>query len=385
MRRTILTYFTLILVVLISTVIVWLPFILRVNSWFGLQINNSNFQYILKNYDGPLYIVPAKTLYNPHLIESLGLELTLPVKYFAAHLPLYPLFILFFASVFGYLKSMIFVNLAFTILLVLFFYYFLKYFQLSRKPFVLVSVFLFLPRYLVVRTVGAPESMFILFILVSLFFFEKKNYLLAGIFGGLATMVKTPGILLFFAYLLTLGEMWIPKLKVQISRLQISFKRVLNLIFLFFIPAGLLTVFMVYKLQYKDFLAYFHSGDNVHLVSPFSVFNFQKPWVGTIWLEDIIFYFFMYLLAVFTLKELKYRSFYYFTLVFFIAIIFVQHRDISRYSLPIWPMACIAFEKLFTSKKFLLVAVFLMPAIYLFVWDFILGNVMPISNWRPFL
>lgn len=50
-------------------------------------------QYIYRNYDGPLYIVPAKTLYNPQMIKELGLELALSEKYFAAHLPLYPLLI----------------------------------------------------------------------------------------------------------------------------------------------------------------------------------------------------------------------------------------------------------------------------------------------------
>jgi hypothetical protein len=72
-------------------------------------------------------------------------------------------------------------------------------------------------------------------------------------------------------------------------------------------------------------------------------------------------------------------------LVFFIAIIFVQHRDIPRYSLPLWPMALVAFERFFTDKRFLLVFFFLLPAIYLFAWDFIIYNVMPISNWAAYL
>ncbi|EKE15482.1 MAG: hypothetical protein ACD_12C00002G0001, partial [uncultured bacterium] len=137
------------------------------------------------------------------------------------------------------------------------------------------------------------------------------------------------------------------------------------------IPLGLLGVFGLYAKQYGDFFAYFHSGDNIHLTFPFAVFNFQKNWVGTAWLEEIIFYYFIYGLAVITLKDSKYRSFFYFSLVFFMATLFVQHRDISRYSLPLWPLALIAFEKFFTSKKFLIIFIILLPAIFLFAWNFL--------------
>lgn len=361
---------------MISTLILWLPFLIRSNSWFGLSINNSNFEYIYRQYDGPLYIVPAKTFYNPNLIEKLGLEINLPNEYFAAHFPLYPLFIALFAGLFGFLKSLIFVNIFFTILLALTFYYIVKKFSLSKKPLILTAVFLFLPRFLIVRSVGAPESLFIFLVLSSLFFFEKEKYLISGILGALAVFTKAPGILLFIVYLLVFTERIILKKNIKIK---------FDWLFILLIPLGLFSVFTLYGIQYKDFFAYFHSGDNIHLVAPFAVFNFQSRWVGTGWLEDVLLYFFIYLSGVFYLKDLKYRSFFYFSLIFFIAATFVQHRDISRYALPLWPLTCIAFEKFFTSKKFLLVAIILIPAIYLYAWNFLLNNQMPISNWQPYL
>ena len=36
---------------------------------------------------------------------------------------------------------------------------------------------------------------------------------------------------------------------------------------------------------------------------PFAVFNFQKLWVGTAWLEDVLFFFFMYGLTIINLKN----------------------------------------------------------------------------------
>ncbi len=323
--------------------------------------------------------MPAKTFYNPQAIKNLHLEMTSPTKYFAAHLPLYPALIRVVKEIgvfgqLGYMKSMLSVNLLATIGLVLFFYFLLKKFKLTKNPLVLASVLLFLPRFLVVRSVGAPESLFILMILLSLFFFEKDKFWLAGLFGGLATMTKTPGLLLFGAYGLVFIERLLKDRKINWNWLGILL-----------IPLGLLSVFGIYAVQYKDFLAYFHSGDNIHLVFPYSVFNFQKTWVGTAWLEEIIFYYFMYGLAILNLKDSKYRSFFYFGLVYFTATLFVQHRDISRYSLPLWPLALIAFEKFFTSKRFLLIYIILLPAIFLYAWNLLLYNVMPISDWAAFL
>lgn len=362
------------LIVFASTFLLWLPFIFHCQSWFGLKIINSNFQYIYKNYDGPLYIVPAKTFYHPKLIDKIGIELPLSEKYFAAHFPFYPLLIRLFSSITGYLKSMILVNFLATLCLALCFYFIVVDLKISKKPILLTIIFLFLPRFLILRSIGAPESLFMGLIILSLYFFEKKKYFLSGVGGYLASVTKSPGILLFVVYLLILAKKYL-KIK-KINRQSL---------FVFLIPFGLLSVFLLYWHQYGDFFAYFHSGNNIHLVFPFSVFNFQKEWVGTGWLEDIIFYFFIYLITVLSLKNKPYQSFFYFSLVFFLAIIFVQHRDISRYSLPLWPLACIAGEEFLTSKKFLIAFFLLLPAIYLYAWNFIIYNIMPISNWQPFL
>lgn len=359
---------------LLSTLILYVPFALHASSWLGIKIENPGFNSVYQHFDGPLYVVAAKTMYAPKAIVDLHLELPLQPIYFAAHLPGYPLFIAFFAPLFGFLKSMLFVNILASVALACFFYYFVKHFKLSEQPLLLTTVFLFLPRFLVVRSVGAPESLFLLFILVSIFFFEKKNYLLAGLAGGIAITIKSPAGLLFIAYGFVLLERLIKTKKFEWQWL-----------FLGLIPLGLLAVFGLYARQYGDFFAYFNSGDNLHLVFPYSAFNFQKDWVATAWLEDIIFYFFLYGYAILTLKNTAHRSLFYFALVFFTATIFVQHRDIARYSLPIWPLACIALEKFFTSKKFLLIFIILLPAIYFYAWDFMFYNLLPISDWKAYL
>lgn len=328
-----------------------------------------------------MYVIAAKTFYDPSKLKTPdgGSILSLPIEYFAAHLPLYPALINVFKILLGgmalaYLKSMVLVNLLSTALLACFFYYVLKKFRITSHPMILSIVFLFLPRFLVVRSVGAPESLFMFLILASLYFFEKENYLVAGLLGGLSVATKTPGIILFGAYCLAFVEKLL-----KIKKIDRKWMWVL------LIPMGLLTVFLIYWRQYGDFFAYFHSGDNIHLVFPFSVFNFQKVWIGTAWLEDVIFYFLLYGLTVLSLKDSKHRSFFYFSLLFFIATTFIQHRDIARYSLPLWPMALIAFEKFFTSKKYLPIFAIILVAIYLYAWNFLSFNTMPIGDWKPFL
>ncbi|MCA9372196.1 glycosyltransferase family 39 protein [Candidatus Woesebacteria bacterium] len=380
MSRNISSYCTVLLVVLVSTVIAWLPFMLKAHSWYGIDFfvgsasSNASFLMVYQNYDGPLYIIPAKTLYNKELFEKLPIEQGLSWEYFAAHLPLYPVVISAFAYIMGYLKSMLFTSIFYSVLLGLFFYALIDKLRLTEKPLLLTTVFLFLPRFLVVRSVGAPETMFLFFILSSIYYFEQKNYLIAGFLGGLAAMTKSPGILLAGGYGLAIIEEWI-----RTKRFNWRW------FFLALIPLGLVAVFKLYAIQYGDFFAYFKSGDNIHLVKPFAVFNAGATWVGSWWLEDVIFYFFLYGLALYSLKDHWNRSFFYVPLVFFVSTLFVEHRDIARYSLPMWPFAVIAFQQFFTSKRFAVIAAILLPAIYLYAWNFMLHNTLPISDWSAFL
>lgn len=365
----------IVFIILFSSFLLYLPFLLKAGDWLGLRIFDSNMQYVYRNYDGPLYIIVSKSFYEPAAIQKTGLELPLPAEYFAAHLPLYPFFIRLLGASLGYLKAMLSVNLLFSVLLGLFFYYLVKRLKLTKNPLLLTIVFMFLPRLYVIRSVGAPESLFILLILLSLFFFEKEKFFWAGVFGGLSVMTKTPGAILFGAYFLVFIERYVRTKKVEWQ----------GYLSICLIPLGLLIVFLIYFKQYGDFFAYFHSGDNFHLVTPFAAFNSLARWVRSAWLEDIVFYFFIYALSLFYLRESKYRSLYYFGAAFFAATLFIQHRDIARYSLPLWPLACIAFEKFFTSKKFLFALIIILPGIYLYALNFILSNVMPVANWKPFL
>lgn len=370
---------------LLSTFLVWLPFFLRLTSFWKIPLAGEGMATVMKNFDGLYYVVVAKSFYRSEIIENL-FSFPLPGIYYTAHFPVYPILIKFFSHAFGYLWGMLSVTLVSSVLAAAVFYFFLKEFKYSKQAFWLTLVFLFLPaRWLVVRSVGSPEPLFILFILTSFYFFKKKNYWLAGLFGALTQLTKPPGILLFAGYAaFLLFENW-AELRKNLGLTLINlFKKTYPLLL---IPFSLLGLFVFYRFVYGDFWAYFHSGENIHPIfwPPFQVFNLSTRWVGTFWLEDIIYTFLLGILGVILLFKQKRFDLGFFSAVFLIATSFVAHRDLSRYILPIVPFLLIAFEPFLIKKEFKIAFWIIILPIFIYTINFIAGNTSPLADWKPFL
>ena len=370
---------------LFSTFLIWLPFFLRLSSFWKIPLPTEGMATIMKNFDGLYYVVIAKSLYQPEIIESL-FSFPLSSIYYSAHFPLYPLLIRFFSPVFGYLWSMLSVSLISSILAAIVFYLFVKEFKYSKSALWLTFVFLLFPaRWLVVRSVGSPEALFILFILASFYFFKKKNYWGAGAFGALTQLTKPPGILLFLGFIaFLLLENW-PEIKKKTIPTFINlFKKAYPLLL---IPFSLIGLFAYYRFAYGDFWAYFNSGFNVHPIfwPPFQVFNVSAYWVGSFWLEEIIYIFLLGALGVAYLFKQKRYDLAIFTMIFFAATFFVAHRDISRYSLPMLPFLLIAFEPILVKKEFKIAFGVIAIPVFLYALNFIASNTTPLADWLPFL
>ena len=366
MRRTWKDLLSLGLATILSTLIVWLPFSLGLGK--GMLT-------VFANYDGPNYLIIAKTLYNKTQIAS-SFSLPIPLEYYPAHLPTYPLLIKLFDIFIPGTWAMLLVTLLATILAALMFYLFVKKFNFSSRPLFLSLLFLFLPaRFLVVRSVGSPEPLFIFAILASVYFFKDKKYWLAGIFGALAQVTKTSGILLFLAY-----GIWLIIQAVKTKKIPWKAYPLL------LIPLSIIPVFWFYKIQTGDFFAYFHSGDNFHLVfPPFQSFVTGRNWLGDFWLEDMVWQYLIGVLAVLQLIKLKHFDLATFAGVFFSATLFIAHRDLSRYSLPLMPFALIAFAPFLEKKEFKIAFLIILVPIYLYAINFILHNTAPVADWTPYL
>ncbi|MCH7640852.1 hypothetical protein IID22_01465 [Patescibacteria group bacterium] len=341
---------------------------------------------IVANYDGPLFTIVAKTFYDKGVIAQ-NYEFPLPTEYYAAHFPLYPLLIRISATLLGFPYALLTVTLLSSILAVYFFHKLIREFVDTKNAMWVTFVFSILPaRWLIVRSVGSAEPLLVAAIIASIYYFRKKNYWLAGLWGAISQLTKAPGLLLFIAYGLALIT---PNMKLIVTKSLSYWFKSLNLKKVYpilLIPLSLLGLFIYYQVRLNDFFAYFHSGDNIHLFfPPFQVFNYSAPWVGTFWLEEIIFIYLFGILGFLKLRRMKEPVITWFVGIFFVSILFVSHRDVIRYSLPIVPFLIAAWADTIAKKDFKIVVALLIIPIYLFSLAYISQNVMPISDWAPFL
>ncbi len=371
---------------LIPTLAVWLPFFLRMGNFWGIPLPQNGMATIVANYDGPLFLVVAKTFYSRELIKA-NFQFPLPTEYYASHFPLFPTLIKIFSYLLGFPYSMLVVTILSSALAIYFFHKLATDYLSQKDAWWLTFFFSIFPaRWLVVRSVGSAEPFFIAAIIASLYYFQNKKYLLAGVWGGVAQLTKSPAFLLFISYLFALvfphlKDLFAGSVKKFFQEIQLS-----KVYPILLIPITLLGLFFFYSVRYGDFLAYFHSGDNIHLFfPPFSIFNYSAPWVGTFWLEEVIFVYLIAASGLFLLIKKGYKEMAWFVGIFLFSIVFVAHRDVVRYALPTVPFLILGFADFLTKKEFKYILALLILPIYLFTLAFISQNVMPISNWAPFL
>ena len=360
------------LISFLPVLLVWLPFILHLKRLFYLNLKSGGFLNIIRNWDGPHYLVIAKTWYDPTKI--VGLIFTKSADYYPAHFPLFPFFIYLFHFFTGWLKAGVVVNLFFGFLLNIIFYLFVK--SRTKYPLFLTFVFTVFPaRFLVVRSISAPETLMLFFMLLSLYFFERKKIFYSSFFAALAVLTKIQAIFLFIAYLVEGGRRVYKKERIDLFYLWI-----------FLIPSALLLLFVFYSWRTGNFFAFFSAekGNNLFMNFPFSQFNYASRWGGA-WLEDVVFYFLAMVILVIRLADSRHKEWFYFALFYTLFLIITPQRDITRFSYPLLPLFLVQFEKFFTSKLFKLGLLFSLPAIYFYTVNFILVNQAPVANWTLFI
>lgn len=329
---------------------------------------------VYQNFDGPYYLVVAKSWYDKAVVSN-HFSFSLPLEYYPAHFPFYPLLIVITSSIGLTLpQAMVAVTVVFAFAGAVLVY---KIFETYNwgSPLAAAIIWLFFwPRMWAVRSVGSPETLFIFLVYLSLLTFDRKKYWLAAIFGTLATLTKSPGILLVPTYLLWQANEFIKTKKVQWKAWPVLL-----------IGAGLVGLFAFFSYRTGDFFAYFHSGDNIHLqLLPFRVFDRTQPWVNTVWLEEVLW---VYLVAGIGVIKMwrKNTVFGAFGVVFLTTILFISHRDISRYSLPLVPVVLVGLSSLWNHREVRWVLGFLLIPMFFYTVNFVSANLLPISDWAPFL
>lgn len=344
---------------LVSTLVVW--------SVVGMPT-------VYQNYDGPFYIAVARSWYDKQILGA-NYSFPVPLEYYPAHFPGYPLLINLGAGLgLNRMQSMLTVTILTTIIGAISIYYIFNKLKWGNPLWIAIAWLFLWPRMWGVRVVGSPEPLFITVIIWSLFEWTQKRYWLAALWGAAAVITKSPGILLLAAF----GLSWIED---GLRRKRWEFKA---WPVLFMVPV-LLGVFGWYKIRTGDFWAYFHSGDNIHLqLLPFKVFDSNQPWVGNWWLEDVIWIYFISAAGV-VLAFKKNRVWGWYGAIFLASIIFVSHRDISRYSLPLVPVVLLGLADIWERKEIRWIFAVLLVPLAFFTINFLKHNLVEISNWAPFI
>jgi len=360
-----------------SVFLVWLPFYLRLDNFWGLNLSEGPL-VLWKNFDGPNYLIIAKTWYNKTAIAA-DFSSPLPLEYYPAHWPLYPVIIFLFDIFLPGPWAMLFASLLGVAVFYVVLYKFLIRFGVKPKQaFCLGVVSLVLPaRWIALRSTGSPEGWFMAFILLSLMAYKNKKYWQAGLWGGLAQLTKSPAILLFAGF--GLYEL------LQFKKNEIK-STIVHLIWTGLIPLTVLLVFGFYWLRTGNFWAYLNSGDNFHLFwPPFSIFGKGGAWVGDFWLEEIIWLWLIYGVGTAKLWLKNEKLLASFAGIFFASTLFVSHRDLARYIIPIFPLMLLGYKDVLVKKEFKwALAIVVIPA-FLFALNFILNNMAPVADWAPYL
>lgn len=320
---------------------------------------------LFRYWDGPNYLYVARTLYDIPADHPFTPYNTTPA-YFACHLPLYPLLIRLFSYAMGYTGGMIAVTLLCTGLATVLFYYLLRESQAVVNPFWSALISLYLPmRWMIYHSVGATEPLFLCLVFGSMLSFLRKNYALAFVLCGLSATTRIVGALFGLAYLLVL----------------IHEKRWKLMPLLALIPVPLFATFSFYAYRFGDFWAYFSWNSKLLNPMPMQVLiNFAGN-NNTQHAELYLIMYVVYGAGVFLLW--RWPLFFWYSLVFYIFNLFIFHEDLSRYYIPIAPLALIvAYDKVLSQRAFKLIFPLLVIGIYLYSWPLVEKNVLVEWVWK---
>lgn len=320
-----------------------------------------NLNVIGQYWDGPLYIYVAKTFYSIPFANPFNIApYYLSSNYFAAHLIGFPFTIRIF-SIFGGLFSgeLIAVYLA-TSLFLVFFYLYAKQLRFVDKPLILTLILLIIfPRWIIYHAVGASEPLFMMFIFLSFYLYQKKRIFPALIAAALSTSVRIFGLLLFPIYVLIL----------------VKDNRYKQLLYTLLIPIPILLNFAYYSKVFNNFFAYF-SVNQTLIGKPFDLISISAQSATPSYSEFVIMLIVIAIAALSILYKANKEMFIY-LVIFLMSLTMVIHQDLSRYMIPLLPAVAIAFNKQLTNKYFLIALPLIIIIEYIYVWNAIPYNLAP--------
>lgn len=330
--------------------------------------------YIYRNWDGPGYLVVAKTLYNVDLINKINPFPFLAASHYAFQFPGYPLVIRFFSFI-GWNESMIFSSQLFALLFSIALYFLVK--EVNPKANALVVAILsifYTPRWFIVSHVGSTEPQMMFFITLFMILFLRKKYFWAGLSMGLAQLTKPQGIVFFIG--IALYYLW----EITMQKVSVVQKTKQFLPYLF-IPLALIAVFTTYYFRFGDFFIFLTNGAFPTMQLPPLKVLVAKDIMGfplgfwTGWLEFVIYNYILYLLGIVLLFEKRLYFFGVIALVYFLPVLTFVQADMARFILPILPFIYVGYAEILSKKPVYTTLFLTIPMVFLFTVGYINYNV----------
>lgn len=316
---------------------------------------------VYRFWDGPNYLTIARTLYDVRPDNPL-LAYVYEPRYFLVHLPVYPMLVRTL-SVMGYQQALLLVSILATGAATLLFYRLCRDVWRVASPGFLTLVFLFLPpRWLLYRSTGSTEAVYLAFTLAAIYFFERSQVGKASVAGVLATLTRISGLMIAPAFAVVL----------------VRRRRWKELAWLALIPAALAVYFFFCAARTGNFFEYFSQhGEKMAAFRPFGFLPelFRK---GLYHQAE----FHILLALVYAVGTSRLRPFptIFWYCVFELGLhVFISTEDWSRYFLAMAPFALVVgFRDVIDTKAFRWIFPPYVIAALAYAW-----GVIPLNGCRP--
>jgi len=350
-------------------------FVLFTALYYGYYLlTEGSLDPVYKSWDGPGYVLAALSMYDPATAYENNFFHSSTIEpnwtWLPAHFPLYPALIKAFSFI-GYFRAGLLFSLLFSLLTLIAFYELARRLPFVKDPLRLTLPLLLLPpRYFIVSHILGSEPMFLFLLIMTLLFFRKKRHGIAAVFAALAQLTRPQGALLGLG--LGLYALW------QLAKTR-KLRQVLSDYYPYLlVPVSLISVFGFYYLRTGSFWAFFDSVAIFnHTGSFLATFTFRADNIETYWQEVNALDYVIYFAAVLTLFRKKLSAFGLVGLCFFLPLLFLRHSDISRYALPLMPLAYLAFSEIIERREFTLAAFLMSPAVMAYAANFMMYNRAP--------
>jgi hypothetical protein len=352
-------------------------------SWGVLVLPlREDLSVVYRYWDGPMYILVAKTLYRIPWENPITDVYTWPPKTFAPFLLAYPLAIRAVASILGYPWGMICLTVLSSAGAAIVFYHMVRDLGLSEDPLGLSIWFLFVPyRWLVYRSVGATEPMFLALTMLSLWMFIRHRYVLSFLAAAVACVTRIQGLLLVPTYLLLIltdpEDNLVPKMLLFVGIVAI--------------PSLLGLNFWLHDRAFGDPLAYFAVNNEMFRLSPFwKMLDFARysPFLsGAMGSQLFLVLYAITLIGLVRLWSIdKNQVLFTYALFGFLFLTLISDEDLARFLIPIAPFTWIlGFRDVWHDRKMAWAFPVVVALTYAYTWELLPTNTISPEVMRALL